>query len=97
MDEEKRPMIKNIWNIIQVVLTSGATSATLEQSFSMQSRIKTWLRSTMGQKRYKSLSVLNAHTNIVDNFSLIEVAERFANAKERRRNEFGTFTEKDLH
>ena len=97
MDEEKRPMIKNIWNIIRVVLTSGATSATLEQSFSMQSRIKTWLRSTMGQKRYKSLSVLNAHTNIVDNLSLIEVAERFANAKERRRNEFGTFTEKDLH
>ena len=99
MDEEKRPMIKNIWNIIRIVLTSGATSATLEQSFSMQSRIKTWLRSTMGQKKYNSLSlsVLNAHTNIVDNLSLIEVAERFANAKERRRNEFGTFTEKDLH
>ena len=53
----------------------------------------------MGQKKYNSLSlsVLNAHTNIVDNLSLIEVAERFANAKERRRNEFGTFTEKDLH
>ena len=58
---------------------------------------QTWLRSTMGQKRYDSLSVFNAHTGIVYNLSLIEVAERFANAEERSRNEFGTFTEKDLH
>lgn len=47
--------------------------------FSMQRRTKTWLRSTMGRKRYNSLSVLNAHTNILDNLSLIEVAEQFAN------------------
>ena len=58
---------------------------------------QTWLRSTMGQKRYNSLSVLNACTDIVDNLSLIEVAERFATAKERSRNEFGTVTEKHLH
>ena len=58
---------------------------------------QTWRRSTMGQKRYNSLSVSNAHSDILDNLSLIEVAERFANANERSRNEFGTFTEKDLH
>ena len=58
---------------------------------------QTWLRSTVGQKRYNSLSVFNAHTDIVYSLSLIEVAERFATAKERSRNEFGTFTEKDLH
>ena len=51
----------------------------------------------MNKKRYNSLSVLNAHTDIMDNLSLIEVAERFANAKERSRNEFGIFTEKDCH
>ena len=50
----------------------------------------------MDQKRYNSLSVWNAHTDIVDNLSLIEVAERFANAKEKHRNKFGTFTGKDL-
>ena len=44
MDEEKRPMIKNIWAIIQIVLISGVTSATPECFFSMQRRIKTWLR-----------------------------------------------------
>ena len=97
MDEENRPMIKNIWTIIRIGLTSDGTSSTIERSFSMQRKIKIWLRSTMGQKRYNSLSVLNAHTDTVDNLSLIELAKRFSNAKERRRNEFDTFTEKDLH
>ena len=58
---------------------------------------QTWLRSKMGQKRYNSLSVLNAHTNIVDNLSLIEVVKRSANEKQKSRNEFEKFTEKDLY
>ena len=96
MDKDVRPMIKSIWTITRMVLTSGATSATPERSFSMQRRIKTWLRSTMGQKRYNSLSVLNAHTDVVDKLSLVEVAERFTAAQDKRRNDFGTFAEKDL-
>ena len=51
----------------------------------------------MGQKRFNSLSVLNAYDDIEDNLSLMEVAERFANGKERHRNGFGTFPKKDLH
>ena len=58
---------------------------------------QTWLRLKMGQKRYNSLSVLNAHTNIVDNLSLIEVIKRSANEKQKSRNEFEKFTEKDLY
>ena len=96
MDKDDRPMIKNIWTITRIVLTSGATSATLERSFSMQRRIKRWLRSTMGQKRYNSLSVLNAHTDVADKLSLVEVAESFTAAQDKRRNDFGTFTESDL-
>ena len=97
IEREKRPMIRNIWKIVRIVLTSGATSATPERSFSMQRRIKTWIRSTMGQKRYNSLAILNTHTAEVDQLSLIEVAERFVSGQERRRNVFGKFSEKDLH
>ena len=68
MDKDVRRMIKNIWTITRIVLTSGATSATPERSFSMQRRIKTWLRSTMDQKRYNSLSVLNGHTDVVESY-----------------------------
>ncbi|XP_066910503.1 zinc finger MYM-type protein 1-like [Clytia hemisphaerica] len=96
IDRGIRPMIKNIWTVVRIVLTSGATSATPERSFSMQRRIKTWLRSTMGQKRYNSLAILNSHKEIVDKLSLIEVAKRFTECQEKRQNEFGTFKESDL-
>ena len=96
MDKEKRSLIKNVWTIVLIVLTSGATSATPERSFSLQRRIKTWLRSTIGQKRYNSLSFLNEHKDVLDKLSLIYVANRFISAKDKRRNEFGTFTENDL-
>ena len=89
-------MIKNIWTVVRIVLTSGATSATPERTFSMQRRIKTWLRSTMGQRRYNSLAVLNSHPDIVDKLSLIEVARRFTECQEKRQSEFGTFRESDL-
>ena len=90
-------MIKTIWTIIRILLTSDATSVTPKRSFSIQRRIKTWPISTMVQKRFNSLSVLNANNDIVDNLSLMEVAERFASGKERRRNGFGIFSKKDLH
>ena len=96
IDKGNRPLIKNVWTIVRLVLTSGATSATPERSFSMQRRIKTWLRSTMGQKRYNALAVLNSHPEIVDRISLIEVAKRFTDCKEKRQSEFGTFKENDL-
>ena len=50
----------------------------------------------MGQKGYNSLSVLNAHTNVVDKLLFVEVAEQFTAAQDKRRNDFGTFTESDL-
>ena len=96
MDKEQRPLIENVWTIIRLVLTSGATSATPERSFSLQRRIKTWLRSTMSQKRYNALSVLNEHKEILDKISLIEVGNRFIATQDKRKYEFGTFTENDI-
>ena len=97
MKTEKRQMLKNMWKIIRIVLTSGATSATPERSFSMQRRLKTWIRSTMGNKRYNSLAILNSHTTEVVQLSLIEVAEWFFSNHDRRRDDFGTFSDKNLH
>ena len=96
MDRSKCFLIENLWTIIRIVLTSGATSATPERSFSLQRRIKTWLRSTMGQKRYNLLSILDEHKDVLEKISLIEVANRFVCAQSKRQNEFGTFTENDL-
>ena len=51
----------------------------------------------MGQKSYNSLAILSTHTAEVEQLSLVEVVECFVNNQDRRRNEFGTFNEKDLH
>lgn len=51
MYEEKRPMIKNTWAIILIVLTSRAASATSGNSFPiLHRRIKIWMRRKLGQK-----------------------------------------------
>ena len=54
------------------------------------------IRSTMGQKRYNSLAILNSHTTEVDQLSLMEVAERFVSNQDRLRDDFGTFSDEDL-
>ena len=94
LDKKPRSLIKNVSNISQIILTSGAKSATPDCSFLLQIRVKIWLPSTMGRKRYYVLSVFNEHKDIVDKISLIEVAKRFIAAQDKYRNGFGTINEK---
>ena len=89
-------LICNVITIIRLVLTNGSTSATAERSFSMARRMKTWLRSTITQKRFNSLAVLNTHKEILDELSLVEVENDFVDGRSNRRNEFGVFLETDL-
>jgi len=96
LSTEKRKLIKNVVIIIRLVLTMGATSATPERSFSTMRRLKTWLRSTMTQKRFNSLSLLNVHKEILDTISLIDIANEFVRAHPSRQNIFGIFNESDL-
>ena len=93
---EKRKLIQNVVTVMKIILTSGATSATLERSFSMLRRIKTWLRSRMSQKRPNSLSIMYDNKDLLDNLSLIDVANEFVGLQPDRKNAFGSFTVKDL-
>ena len=43
---------------LKIAMTFGVTSAPAERSFSSLRRIKTYLRSTMGQERLSNLSLL---------------------------------------
>ena len=56
------------------VFVRAATSATPERSFSLARRLKTWLRSTMSQKRFNSLAVLLFQKEITDENFLVDVA-----------------------
>ena len=54
VSQDKRSLISNVVAVIRVVLTNGATSASLECLFSMTRRLKTWLCSTVSQKMFNS-------------------------------------------
>ena len=92
----ERSLIPNIVYIMKVVLVSGATTATPERSFSMARRIKTWLWSTMKQRRFNSPSILKSSKPLVDKLPLVKVANEFVEKRPNRRNDFGLFTESDL-
>lgn len=51
---------------ILIALTLPATSCTVERSFSTLRRVKTWLRSTMSDKRLSGLCMLSVHRDKVN-------------------------------
>jgi hypothetical protein len=57
-------------------------SETSDMSFSTFRRIKTWLRSTIGESRLVGLALLNIHEDI--DISVEKVNDRFAKMKKRR-------------
>ena len=89
-------MIENVVVIIRLVLTMGATSATPERSFFSMRRLKTWLRSTMKQKLFNSLTMMSVHKDTLDSLSVIQIANEFVKLQPERQNIFGTFSEQDL-
>ena len=94
---EKRKLIQNVVTVIKIILTNGATSAIPERPFSMLRRIKTRLRSRMLQKRLNSLLIMYDNEDLLDNLSLIDVANEFVGLQTDRKNAFGSFTVKDLY
>ena len=69
-----------------------ATNATSERSFSALRRVKSYLRSTMGEERLSSLLMLHVHKDLTDSLDLLEVANSFVSDSEHRLRIFGKFT-----
>ena len=51
----------------------GATSVTVELSFSTMRRVKAWLRSSMKQKRFNSLAILNFHKDMIHEITVVKI------------------------
>ena len=58
-------------------------------------RIKTYLRSTMGQARLNGLMLLHVHKEKTTELSLLKIANAFVNS-EHRKSVFGTFSDLDM-
>ena len=56
-------------------------------------RLKTWLHSTMKQKRFSNLTIVNSHTyEKTDKLSQIDIANKFTD----RINKFRIFKDSDI-
>ena len=75
-------LFPNIRELLCILCTLPVTSCSAERSFSGLKRIKTSIRSTMGNKRLTALSLLHIHRNIP--IDIPEVIQEFIRLYPRR-------------
>ena len=68
-----------------------ATNAVSERSFSALKRVKTYLRSTIGEGRLNHLMLLHVPKELVDGIDMVEAANLFVGDKQRHNQLFGKF------
>lgn len=86
--EELRTLLPEVAKLVKIALTIPVTSCTSERSFSCLRRIKTYLRSTMGQARLNHLVLLHGHKDLTRNIDINRIADDFINRTTVRRNTF---------
>lgn len=73
----------NLYKLLQIAVTIPISSATCERSFSSMRRIKNWLRSSMGKKRFGNLSILCIERDIANIIDTQVIVDKFSK-KDRR-------------
>ena len=77
--------------VVRLILVMPATNDVSERSFSVMRRIKSYLRSTMGQARLNHVMVLSIFQEKLDKLDLIAIANEFVSGSEHRLRFFGKF------
>ena len=89
------PEVRCLFSQVEVLLilihVIPLTSCEAERSFSALRRLKTWLRSTMSQKRLNNIAVCHVHHDYIDDLKLESIVNEFISANERRLKLFGKF------
>ena len=85
----EKELICEVIRLMKIMLVMPATNASSERSFSALRRLKTYLRSTMTQKRLNNLLILHVHKDRTDDIPLSEVLNDFVSKGERRSHVFG--------
>ncbi|KAL2101376.1 hypothetical protein ACEWY4_003137 [Coilia grayii] len=91
MPVEVRGLFEQVETIVRLLIVVPASSAEAERSFSGLRRLKTWLRSTMTQKRLNGMAVCHIHQERLDNLKRRDIAQTYIQGNDRRREVFGSF------
>ena len=84
-----RAMFPHVEELIRLLLVNPASSATAERSFSSLRRLKTYLRSTCGQRRLNNLAICHVHKHLMDEVNVDELMQEFIQCKDNRGVVFG--------
>lgn len=93
---EELILISEVVKLYKLIAVNPATSASGERSFSMATRLKTWLRARMTAQRFNSLAILHSHKEKTDKIKLNVIANAFVAGSESRLSKFGTFKNTDF-
>ena len=83
--------LSEVVKLANLLLVAVATNATSERSFSALRRVKTYLRTSMKEKRLNHLLLLYVHKKHCDKLDLVGIASDFVKDCEHRRSVFGSF------
>ena len=81
--------VPEICRFLKLLLTLPSSVASAERSFSMLRRLKTWLRSSMGQARMTGLAVCHANKVQLENIDTKQLCKDFVSKTVERRKIFG--------
>ena len=89
LNPQTRIMFKQVTRTIELCLSLPVSAASSERSFSALKRLKTWLRSTMTQKRLTHTSLMHVHQEILDSLDVARLMSTFVSKTAEPRAVFG--------
>lgn len=89
MGEEVRNLFPAVEQLVRLMLICPVTSCSAERSFSALRRLKTWLRSTMTERRLNSVIICHTNKHMLDELNLKTLAAEFCQRSDIRKNVFG--------
>jgi hypothetical protein len=94
--QEMKPEVRELFNaveqLVRLMLVCPLSSCAAERSFSALRRLKTWLRSTMTERRLNDVTVCHVNKGMLDNVDIVEVAADFVKQSSVRVGTFGSFS-----
>ena len=92
MHLEVRNLFSQVAILMKLLLVCPVSSCECERSLSALRRFKTWLRSTMTQRRLNCVCVCHVHRDTLDELDVDYLAREFASRSEIRRKIYGNFS-----
>ena len=90
-NSEMCTLLSEVSKLLKLILVLPATNATSERSFSALKRVKSYLRTRMGQERMNNIMVLHVHKDLTEKINLVQVGNDFVSGHEYRLQRFGKF------